>query len=125
MYIQDNLKECLKLQYRGISYKVNEKKGVVIALANFHTPLCMEAGANQCINTIGIARLNKSAGDTFNIGVGKKIARAKAEKKAFIQFRAMLLNYENKIFQARLDISKVIDTMSSHIEHQKEYIKSF
>lgn len=125
MYIQDNLKECLKLQYRGISYKVNEKKGVVIALANFHTPLCMEAGANQCINTIGKAKLNKSAGDTFNIEVGKKIARAKAEKEAFIQFRAMLLNYENKIFQARLDISKVIDTMSSHIEHQKEYIKSF
>lgn len=125
MYIQDNLKECLKLQYRGITYKVNEEKGVVVALACFHTPLSMEAGANQCINTIGIARLNKSAGDTFNIAVGKKIARAKAEKEAFIQFRTMLLNYEIKIFQARLDISKVIDTMSSHIEHQKEYIKSF
>lgn len=125
MYIQDDLKKCLKLQFRDITYKVNEKKGVVVALAYFHTPLSMEAGANQCINTIGIARLNKSAGDTFNIAVGKKIARAKAEKEAFIQFRTMLLNYENKIFQARLDISKVIDTMSSHIEHQKEYIKSF
>lgn len=125
MYIQDDLKECLKLQYRGITYKVNEEKGVVVALTNFYTPLCMEADTNQYINTIGIARLNKSAGDTFNIEVGKKIARAKAEKEAFIQFRTMLLNYENKIFQARLDISKVIDTMSSHIEHQKEYIKSF
>ena len=125
MYIRDDLKECLKLQFRGITYKVNEKKGVVVALAYFRTPLCMEAGANQCVNTIGIARLNKSAGDTFNVEVGKKIARAKAEKEAFTQFRTMLLNYENKIFQARLDISKVIDTMSSHIEHQKEYIKSF
>lgn len=125
MYIQDDLKECLKLQYRGITYKVNEEKGVVVALTNFYTPLCMEADTNQYINTIGIARLNKSAGDTFNIEVGKKIARAKAEKEAFIQFRTMLLNYENKIFQARLDISKVIDTMSSHIEHQKKYIKSF
>ncbi len=125
MYIQDDLKECLKLQYRDITYKVNEEKGVVVALAYFRTPLMMEAGSNQCINTIGIARLNKSAGDTFNIEVGKKIARAKAEKEAFILFRTMLLNYENKIFQARLDISKVIDTISSHIEHQKEYIKSF
>ena len=125
MYIRDDLKECLKLQFRGITYKVNEKKGVVVALAYFRTPSCMEAGANQCVNTIGIARLNKSAGDTFNVEVGKKIARAKAEKEAFTQFRTMLLNYENKIFQARLDISKVIDTMSSHIEHQKEYIKSF
>ena len=125
MYIQEDLKKCLKLKYRGITYKVNEEKGVVVALAYFHTPLSMEAGANQCINTIGIARLNKSAGDTFNIAVGKKIARAKAEKEAFIQFRTMLLNYENQIFQARLDISKVIDTMSSHIEYQKEYIKSF
>ena len=125
MYIQDNFKKCLKLQYRGITYKVNEEKGVVVALEYFHTPLSMEAGANQCINTIGIARLNMSAGDTFNIEIGKKIARAKAEKEAFIQFKTMLLNYENKIFQARLDISKVIDTMSSHIEHQKEYIKSF
>lgn len=125
MYIQDDLKECLKLQFRGITYKVNEKKGVVVALANFRTPLSMEAGANQCINTIGIARLNKSAGDTFNIEVGKKIARAKAEKEAFTQFRTMLLNYEKKVFQARLDIAEAIITMSSHIEHQKEYIKSF
>lgn len=125
MYIQDDLKECLKLQFRDITYKVNGKKGVVVALANFRTPLSMEAGANQGINTIGIARLNKSAGDTFNIEVGKKIARAKAEKEAFIQFKTMLLKYEDKLFQARLEMSKVIDTMSSHIEHQKEYIKSF
>lgn len=125
MYIREDLKECLKLQFRDITYKVNEEKGVIVALAYFRTPLCMEAGANQCINTIGIARLNKSAGDTFNIEVGKKIARAKAEKEAFIQFKAMLLKYEDKLFQARLEMSKVIDTMSSHIEHQKEYIKSF
>lgn len=125
MYIQEDLKECLKLQFRGITYKVNEEKGVVVALAYFYTPLSMEVGANQYINTIGIARLNKSTGDTFNIEVGKKIARAKAEKEAFIQFKTILLNYENKIFQARLDISKAIDIMSSHIEHQKEYIKSF
>lgn len=117
MYIQDDLKECLKLQYRDITYKVNEKKGVVVALAYFRTPLSMEAGANQCINTIGIARLNKSAGDTFNVEVGKKIVRAKAEKEAFILFRTMLLNYEKKIFQARLDIAEAIITMSSHIEH--------
>lgn len=125
MYIQDDLKECFKLQFRDITYKVNEEKGVVVALAYFRTPLCMEAGANQCINTIGIARLNKSAGDTFNIEVGKKIARAKAEKEAFIQFKTILLKYEDKLFQARIEMSKAIDTMSSHIEHQKEYIKSF
>lgn len=125
MYIQDDLKECLKLQFRDITYKVNEEKGVVVALANFYTPLCMETDADQYINTIGIARLNKNAGDTFNIEVGKKIARAKAEKEAFIQFKTMLLKYEDKLFQARLEMSKAIDTMSSHIEHQKEYIKSF
>lgn len=125
MYIQEDLKECLKLQFRDITYKVNEEKGVVVALAYFRTPLSMEAGANQCINTIGKAKLNKSAGDTFNIEVGKKIARAKAEKEAFTQFKAMLLKYEDKLFQARLEMSKAIDTMSLHIEHQKEYIKSF
>lgn len=125
MYIQDDLKECLKLQFRDITYKVNEEKGVVVALAYFRTPLSMEAGANQCINTIGKAKLNKSAGDTFNIAVGKKIARAKAEKEAFIQFRTMLLSYEKKVFQVRLDIAEAIITISSHIEHQKEYIKSF
>lgn len=125
MYIQDDLKECLKLQFRDITYKVNEKKGVVVALTYFRTPLSMEAGANQCINTIGIARLNKSAGDTFNTEVGKKITRAKAEKEALTQFRTMLLNYEKKVFQARLYIAEAIITMNSHIEHQKEYIKSF
>lgn len=125
MYIREDLKECLKLQFRDITYKVNEEKGVVVALAYFRTPLSMEADANQCINTIGIARLNKIAGDTFNIEVGKKIARAKAEKEAFIQFKTMLLKYEDKLFQARLEMSKAIDTISSHIEHQKDYIKSF
>lgn len=125
MYIQDDLKECLKLQFRDITYKVNEEKGVVVALAYFYTPLSMEVGANQYINTIGIARLNKSTGDTFNIEVGKKIARAKAEKEAFIQFKTMLLKYEDKLFQARLEMSKAIDTISSHIERQKDYIKSF
>jgi hypothetical protein len=125
MYIQDNFKKCLKLQYRDITYKVNEEKGVVVALAYLYTPLSMEVNANQYINTIGIARLNKSTGDTFNIEVGKKIARAKAEKEAFIQFRTILLNYEKKVFQTRLDIAEAIITMSSHIEHQKEYIKSF
>ena len=29
MYIQDDLKKCLKLQFRDITYKVNEEKGVV------------------------------------------------------------------------------------------------
>lgn len=125
MYIQEDLKECLKLQFRDITYKVNEEKGVVVALASFYTPLCMEADADQYINTIGIARLNKNAGDTFNVEVGKKIARAKAEKEAFIQFKIMLLKYEDKIFLTRIEMSKAIDTMSSHIEHQKEYIKSF
>lgn len=125
MYIQDDLKKCLKLQFRDITYKVNEEKGVVVALASFYTPLRMEPDADQYINTIGIARLNKNAGDTFNIEVGKKIARAKAEKEAFIQFKTTLLKYEDKLFQARLEMSKAIDTMSSHIEHQKEYIKSF
>lgn len=125
MYIQDNFKKCLKLQYRDTTYKVNKEKGVVVALAYFYTPLSMEVDANQYINTIGIARLNKSEGDIFNIEVGKRIARAKAEKEAFIQFKKMLLKYEDKLFQARLEMSKVIDTMSSHIEHKKEYIKSF
>lgn len=64
MYIQDNFKKCLKLQYRDITYKVNEEKGVVVALAYLYTPLSMEVNANQYINTIGIARLNKSTGDT-------------------------------------------------------------
>lgn len=126
MYIQDDLKECLKLQFRDITYKVNEKKGIVVALASFYTPLCMGADVDQYIDNIkGIARLNKSVGDTFNVEVGKRIARAKAEKEAFIQFRTMLLSYEKKVFQARLDIAEAIITMNSHIEHQKEYIKSF
>lgn len=125
MYIQDDLKRCLKLQCRDITYKVNEKEGVVVALANFLTYLGTEYDVNQCINTIGIARINKSAGDTFNVEVGKKIARAKAEKEAFIQFKAMLLNYQKRTIQASLDMEKAINTMSSYIEQQKKYIKSF
>ena len=125
MCIQDNFKKYPKLQYRDITYKVNEEKGVVVALAYFYTPLSMEVDANQYIHTIGIARLNKSTGDTFNIEVGKKITGAKAEKEAFIQFRTILPNYEKKVFQTYLDIAEAIITMSSYIEHQKEYIKSF
>ena len=75
--------------------------------------------------TIGTARVNKEAGDVFNVEIGKKLARAKAEKAAFVKFKLLNLTYRNELLQDLQKTDNTIEKMNANILHQKEYIKTF
>ena len=71
----------------------------------------------------GVARLNKDSDDKFDVGVGKKLARAKAEKEAYVKFKSVLLKYEKTLDNMSFALDKALDKMDTHIKYQREYIK--
>lgn len=126
MYIQSHFTENLNFQSAGITYKVNEEKGTVTAIVAFYTPLYLKDEADDHrFTTVGIARLNKESGDTFDIEIGKRLARAKAEKEAYIKFKLYLLEYKKGLSQMASSLEKTIDKMKARIHRQNNYIKSF
>lgn len=114
----------IKLTCVSTQYKVNESKNTVVAIQKFQFPILKSGhfGYTSFITT-GIARCN--AKDNFNETIGKKLARAKSEKAAFIYFRNAL----NEKFKALTEEMQIIHnklaTVNGYIRHQKEYIHSF
>lgn len=115
--------ETFKLQCDEIKYVVNENKGIVTAIGYFNIPTYKFREDN--LRTIGIAKVNKEAGEIFNIETGKKVARAKAEKEAYYQFRLLVEEYKGRAEKEALKAQNTIDRLNSYIYHQKDYIKSF
>lgn len=117
--------ESLKLQCLGIEYKVNEEKKVVVAIQKFGIPLkvAYTYGIGTTFTTVGKAECGYM--DTFDINLGKKIARAKAEKKAFITYKNVLLKVLAICQKDVYVLSNTINKMSTLINHQREYLKEF
>lgn len=113
--------EKKKLKFGNVYYKVNiEKKIVVAHLETYYwTP---RVGINQ-IKSIGVARC--SSEDTFDELQGKRLARAKAEKAAYIVFREELKKEKSIVEDNLNSLNYSIDCMTDYINHQKKYIKSF
>ena len=125
---QKVIQEAYKLRCCDLQYKVYEEKGTVTAIETFRAHFIMDFQASppsRHFVTIGTARVNKEAGDVFNIEIGKKIARAKAEKAAFVKFKLVNLNYRNELLQELQKTDNTIEKMNANIQHQKEYIKTF
>lgn len=115
--------KTFKLQCTDIKYVVNENKGTVTAIGYFN--ILTYKFKEDDLKTIGIAKVNKDAGETFNTEVGKKIARAKAEKEAYYQFRLLVEEYKGRVEKEILKAQNTIDKMNSCMQHQKDFIKSF
>ena len=113
--------ETFKLQCEDIEYVVNESKGIVTAIAHFHIP--SYKFSEDDLRTVGIAKLDSK--DTFDAKIGKRIARAKAEKEAYYQFKELVMEYRDRINNEYLKAQNTISKMNCCIQHQKEYIKSF
>lgn len=120
-----NFTETFKLKNISIDYKINEEKGIVVAIEKFDFPSGFKKKYNDHIKTTGVAKVNKEAGEIFNAEIDKKIARAKAEKEAFIQFKLRVLEMKCKLEGLLTITNNTIDKMTTNIQHQKEYIKSF
>lgn len=117
-------KEVYKLKCLKLQYKVNEEEGVVTAIETFFNPIFTQK-TPRTFTTIGVAKVNKEAGEVFNVETGKKVARAKAEKEAFIKFKLYALEYKKGVSKFVQKLENTIDKMNTCIQHQKEYIKSF
>lgn len=120
-----NFTEHYKLLACDVKYIIKENEGIVVAQAEFRIPYMLYHSEKHYFTAIGVARVNKKAGDTFDVEKGKRLARAKAEKEAFIQFKLALLEQETKIIKALMKIENSIDRMNTNIQHQNEYIKTF
>ncbi len=118
-----NFRETFKLQCESFKYSVDESKGIVVAIGKFR--ISTYVLQEDTLKTIGTARVNTNAGDIFDAKIGKKIARAEAEKEAYHQLKMLAMEYKGRAEKEVLKAQNTIDKMNACIQHQKEYIKSF
>lgn len=123
MYISDKFLETFKLQCTKVSYRINEQKGTVTAIAEFYMPYDLRGNGEKYFQTVGIAYVNKD--DTFVVEKGKKLARARAEKEAFIQFRKLVKQFDEKLGLLGYTATNTLCKMNQYIRNQNNYIKSF
>lgn len=112
----------MPLQMVSCSFNVNEAKKTVTAVLKS----CSYGRAlygSELHTTIGIAQCNDN--DNFDVKKGKRIARAKAEKEAYICHRKYLLNQLKRIERETDDLTGNYARTQYYIQHQKEYINSF
>lgn len=110
----------IKLQHENLIYRVNSYKDVVTAIETFYIPVF-----NYRFRTIGVAIADKEKKDKFDLEIGKKVARAKAEKEAFSRFKSILKIHIKKLNEAIYNANATIDRTNKFINHQKEYIATF
>lgn len=117
--------EKYKIKFIGISYNVIEDKGIVVCKVTAQIPYlsndhwCLYVDSN-CLEAKAIARCNKD--DKFDVVKGKKIARAKAEKKIYLKtFKRIdkILESGNNLFNDLIDFKARI---SSYAIHNEGYI---
>ena len=117
--------ERIKLVFEKCDYVVKENDGVVIALITAHIDKYMKniwEYFDKVIKVTGVARCHR---DNFDETTGKKLARAKAERSAYIAARNIL---RNKLRDINKDISTFntsIDFFNECIDHQDDYINEF
>lgn len=110
--------ENIKLKHIAKSYKIDKQKKTVVCFGTFG----LDASDNT-IDVIGVAKCRKE--DEFNEKVGKQVARAKCEKKAFSIYAEVL---KEQIIQDETylnDLKYTYEKMLANIKHQKEYLKTF
>lgn len=114
--------ERYKIKFIGISYNVIEDKGIVVCKVTAQIPYpsndqwCIYLDSNY-IEAKAIARCNKD--DKFDIVKGKKIARAKAEKKIYLKTIKRInkaLESGNNLFNDLIDFKTRISSYAAHNE---------
>ncbi len=107
--------ERIKLTFMDCNYAIHKDCGVVVATAKFRIfgEMLTVKGKSMCPPSI------------FDINIGKKIARARAERSAYIRARQ-----EIKIAKKRMErqlniVNSSLDFFNDCITHQDEYINEF
>lgn len=106
----------LKLRHLGYDFKIDEKNKVVVCKATF-----MMTNSRKIITT-GIAQAKN---EEFKEEVGKKLAKARAEKEAFVRYAEILREQIRKNTDKLLSLELSLDYTKKYLDRQKTYIKTF
>ncbi len=111
----------MKLSTVKTFFRVNEKRKVVVCICDFYLKYEGRNFPIRTIHTRACARCHND--DVFNSEVGKKIARAKAEAKAYKQ----ALFYTKLCLKPELrkvnDLIAFMNKANRCMSHNKEYIQ--
>ena len=117
--------ERIKLVFEKCDYVVKENDGVVVALITANISKCIRNTyryIDEVIKVKGVARCHR---DNFNETTGKKLARAKAERSAYIEARNILRDELRDINKDVSIFNTSIDFFNECIDHQNDYINEF
>lgn len=105
----------IKLTFLDCKYSIHEENGVVIAKSSFNY-------LGMKFTTTGIARC---APDIFDINIGKKLARARAERSAYMIARNKVKEAIESISRSVELFNRSLDFFNDCILHQDNYIETF
>lgn len=119
-----------KIRFRpNPQYFINEKKGIVTCKMHglLQTPVEANLWANPkvCstdVDGVGVAKCH--ADDAFDINVGKKIARARAENECYLAAKRYLIKERSKILSLLHEANLFIDKSYRCCAHNDDYIDS-
>lgn len=110
-----------KLRNVNIKYIVKEEEKLVVSLVSM---AIVNVHNNKVAMTFTCQGLSKcSPEDTFDVVSGKRLARAKAEKKAYIKFAAFLKDFMKRLDYLHSEVMANINKNNNCIDHQTSYIK--
>lgn len=132
--------EKTKISFYGIDFVVIENKGVVLCKLQYkvNVPEVVRLLAktmtddkdvkkllsdNDTFECFGVAKLMD--GDTFDVEVGKKIARAKAESVAYANVANVIIKVYSKFGDALNSMEDFFDKASRVLVHNEEYVGTF
>ena len=117
----------IKLTFGKPCYHVNENDGTVKCRVSYHLQIPHDADGQLFIapekysSVTAIAKCRK--GDKFDAEIGKKVARAKAESRAYARCANHLYPYMDKAFLKTTILSNFIEKAFDCVDHNAEYLK--
>lgn len=118
-----------KVHVEPVQYVVNEDKKAVVCITEVYLDTPMIDSNNYSASfynemyrerVVGVAKC--SPNDTFDVEIGKQIAYARAENKAYAIAKAYVARANADIAAMKSICDKFIDKASYCIEHNNEYI---
>lgn len=114
--------ERIKLQFMNCQYITSAEKGVVVARVTFKIKKYTFKIKKYTFTTKGVAKCEPSI---YDEKIGKRLARARAEKEAYIIARNIINKYHKYLLSILDKVCNSKAFFNSCIDHQKEYINKF
>lgn len=108
----------MKLRCNGLRFTVKQEAKIVVCSSDF---VCRQTGKNYHVHAVAKA----DDVDAFNETMGKRLARARCEYKAYMRFRNDIRNMQREAKRHLEIITNTLDMVCLHrLPVQRGYIKS-